>query len=75
MMLRTIGLLVTLALGFLAAPLVAETQPVGKVYGIGYLAAGLPPTLSAPYPSLDAFRLALRDLGYVEGQNLLMEYR
>lgn len=32
MILRTIGLLVTLALGFLVAPLVADAQPVGKVY-------------------------------------------
>jgi putative tryptophan/tyrosine transport system substrate-binding protein len=75
MILRTIGLLVTLALGFLVAPLTAEAQPVGKVYRIGYLAVGLSPTPSAPYQGLEAFRLALRDLGYVEGRNLLMEYR
>jgi putative ABC transport system substrate-binding protein len=72
---RLIGLLVTLALGLLVAPLTAEAQPVGKVDRIGYLAVGLPPTPSVPYQSLDAFRLALRDLGYVEGRNLRMEYR
>jgi putative tryptophan/tyrosine transport system substrate-binding protein len=72
---RIIELLVTLALGFLATPLTAAAQPVGKVYRIGYLAVGLSPTPSAPYQGLEAFRLALRDLGYVEGRNLLMEYR
>jgi putative ABC transport system substrate-binding protein len=72
---RTLGLLITLALSCLVAPLVADAQPVGKVYRIGYLALGVSPTPSVPYQGLEAFRLALRDLGYVEGRNLLMEYR
>jgi hypothetical protein len=38
MMLRSIGLRVTLALGFLVAPRTAEAQPVGEVYRISYLA-------------------------------------
>jgi len=70
-----IGLLITLAFGLLVAPLVADAQLVGKVYRIGYLAVGVSPTPSVPYQGLEAFRLALRDLGYVEGRNLLMEYR
>ena len=37
MMLRTIGLFVTLALGLLAAPLPAEAQQAGKVYRIGFI--------------------------------------
>jgi putative tryptophan/tyrosine transport system substrate-binding protein len=56
------------------ALLAAEAQPVGKVYQIVYLAVGLSPTPSAPYQGLAAFRLALRDLGYVEGRNLLIEH-
>src|SRR5438093_7592745 len=72
---RTIGLLITLAFGLLVAPLVADAQPVGKLSRIGYLALGVSPTASVPYQGLEAFRLALRDLGYVEGRNLLMEYR
>jgi hypothetical protein len=71
----TIVLFVTLAFGLLVVPLTAAAPPVDKVYRIGYLAFGLSPTPSAPYLGLEAFRQALRDLGYVEGRNLRMEYR
>lgn len=50
------------------APLAAAAQPAGKVWRIGYLVAG---TGRIP----EAFRQELRDLGYVEGQNLAIEYR
>jgi len=69
MRLRSIGLLVTLALGFLAAPAPAEAQPTGKVYRIGYLAM-----FPAP-PGREAFLQGLRDLGWIEGQNITIEYR
>jgi putative ABC transport system substrate-binding protein len=62
----------TLAGGLLAAPLAAEAQPAGKVYRIGYLAAGS--GMSNPR-NLEAFRQGLRDLGWVEGQNIVTEYR
>jgi putative ABC transport system substrate-binding protein len=57
--------------GLLAAPLAAEAQQAAKVARIGYLAASLagPPHLS------EAFRQGLRDLGYVEGRNVVIEYR
>jgi len=56
----------------LAAPLVTEAQPTGKVYRIGFLAGGSPgPTA----PNVDQFRQGLRELGYVEGQNIVIEYR
>jgi putative tryptophan/tyrosine transport system substrate-binding protein len=71
----TVGLLMTVALGVLVVSLAAAAPSAGKVYRIGYLALGLSPTPSAPYQGLEAFRLALRDLGYVEGQNLRIEYR
>jgi putative ABC transport system substrate-binding protein len=55
----------------LAAPLAGEAQQVGKVYRIGYLHAGGPPAPSI----LDDFKDALRELGYVEGKNLIIDYR
>src|SRR5712692_906244 len=54
-----------LALG--AAPLAAEAQQAGKVYWVGFLSGTGPPPDGAPPASL---RQALRDLGYVEGNNV-----
>ena len=55
----------------LAAPLAAEAQQAAKVARIGYLSPHL-----ATSPHLrEAFRQGLRDLGYVEGRNLVIEYR
>ncbi len=73
MRLKTIGLISTLALGLLAGPLPVEAQQTGKVYRIGFLAnrSGSPAT----EPRLIALRQGLRELGYVEGQNLVIEYR
>jgi hypothetical protein len=56
--------------GLLAAPFVAEAQPAGKVYRIAYLgnsSAALESELVA------AFRQGLRDLNYVEGQNIAID--
>ena len=71
MILRPTALIVTLALGFLAAPLAADEQPPAKVPRVGYL--GNVPASAAPY--LEAFRQGLRERGYIEGQNLTIEYR
>jgi len=57
----------------LAAPLAAEAQPAGKVPRIGILIPTAAPPASQPW--LDAFREALRGLGYVEGQTVLFEVR
>ena len=74
MRLRTIGLISTLVLGLLAWPLLAEAQQTGKVYRIGYLT-----TSGAGSPATNSMYIALlqglRELGYVEGQNLVLEYR
>ncbi len=73
MRLRTIGLISTLVLGLLAGPLSAEAQKAGKVYRIGYLRTGSsPPTTT---PAIMGLLKGLRELGYVEGQNLVIEYR
>jgi len=56
----------------LAAPLAAGAQQPAKVPRIGYLSPLSPPADSI---RIEAFRQGLRDLGYVEGQNIAIEYR
>ncbi len=56
----------------LAAPLAAEAQSAGKVYRVGVLFAA---PVSAVGANVQAFRQGLRELGYVEGQNLTLELR
>jgi putative ABC transport system substrate-binding protein len=57
--------------GLLAAPLAAEAQQAAKIARIGYLAGSL---AGAPHMP-EAFRQGLRDLGYIEGRNVVIEYR
>ena len=59
-----------MALAVLAAPLAATAQQAGKVYRIGFMT----PRLGIE-PQDEAFRQALHELGYVEGQNLVIEWR
>jgi ABC-type uncharacterized transport system substrate-binding protein len=66
---RTIRLLVTLALGLLLAPLTVGAPSV-KVARMGVLSPSSPPS-GVP----DVLRDSLRELGWVEGQNLATEYR
>src|SRR5262245_22559015 len=76
MRLARLPALATCALLMLAAPLAAEAQPAGKVYRIAYVAS-VPPTPLAPGQRryLDAFSLGLRERGWVEGQNIIIEQR
>jgi len=60
------------AVTVLAAPLAGESQLTGKVYRIGFLGSS---SASDYAPSLQAFRLGLRELGYEEGKNVSIEYR
>jgi putative ABC transport system substrate-binding protein len=62
----------TLASGLLAAPLTAGAQTPTKVPRIGFLSS-LSSTETTG--SFESFRQGLRELGYVEGQNITIEYR
>jgi putative ABC transport system substrate-binding protein len=58
--------------GLLAAPLAAEAQPAGKVYRVGYMSVV---SRQSAEPLMLIFLRALRDLGWIEGRNLLVEWR
>ena len=62
----------TLALGLLWAPLAADAQQPARIPRIGYLGTSSP---SLEPHLVEAFRQGLRDLGYIEGQNIAIEYR
>ena len=74
MMILRAALAAALAVGILITPIGAEAQPAAKVPRIGYPVTG---SLESPETraALDAFRQGLRERGYVEGQNILIEYR
>src|SRR5262245_62073695 len=61
---------VAVAISCIAAPLAGEAQQTGKVYRIGFLHPA-----QANHYNREAFREALRNHGYVEGQNILIEDR
>jgi putative ABC transport system substrate-binding protein len=69
---RRIARVLLLVLILLAAALAAHAQPAGKVYRIGFLGSA---SLSANQLRVEAFRQGLRELGYVEGRNIVIEYR
>jgi putative tryptophan/tyrosine transport system substrate-binding protein len=70
---RTLGLLVILALGLVVVPLVAAAPaPRARIAFLGLSA--VPPASALP-PVAAAFQHGLRELGWVEGQNLTIEWR
>jgi ABC-type uncharacterized transport system substrate-binding protein len=62
----------TIAGGLLAAPLAADAQPAGKVPRVGFLTAF---SRSDVPQWREGFRQGLRDFGYTEGRNIVIEYR
>jgi putative ABC transport system substrate-binding protein len=73
---RTVAVIVTtlslvVAVSILAAPLAAEAQQAAKIARLGYLSLNLS---GNPHTS-KAFLQGLRDLGYIEGRNVVIEYR
>ncbi len=65
-----VGGIVALTFGLLVAPLAAKEQQTSKVPRIGVLGEHSPTD-----PFLEAFRQGLRELGYIEGQNIVIVYR
>ena len=63
-----VGFIVTITLSLLAAPLAAEAQSPGRVWHIAHLSL-------FDFPHHDAFEAAMHQLGYVQGQNLVIERR
>lgn len=59
-----------LAVLLLAAPPAAQAQQAGRVYRIGYISTGAPSS-----PLVEAFRRGMQDLGYIEGRNLVIDFR
>src|SRR5437867_10850801 len=66
-----IGLAVVLTLSLTLAPLAGEAQQAAKVHQLGYLSSQSP----VPANRVEALRMGLRDLGYVEGKNIAIAFR
>ena len=64
--------LMTSVAGALAGPLAVEAQRPGKVYRIGYLTV---PSRETAQGVANAFQLGLRDLGWIAGRNVVVDYR
>src|SRR5262245_57179111 len=62
----------TRGFSILAAPHAVEAQQAGKVYRIGYLTV---PSRESAQGVANAFQLGLRELGWVAGQNVVVDYR
>jgi putative ABC transport system substrate-binding protein len=59
----------------LAFPLATQAQQPSKIPKVGFLVPATGPYIGAPTAVYEAFRQGLRDLGYVEGRNIHLEYR
>src|SRR5712691_4571017 len=67
-----VGCIVTLILSLLVAPRATTAQPRGTIPRVAVL---VPTAQERPTPCLFAFQQGLRDLGYVEGQTIRLDYR
>ena len=72
---RRIGLAIVLTFTLLVAPLAVDAQQAGKVYRLGYLSEGSADERLPPSVGLNGLRQGLRDLGWTEGVNLVIESR
>src|SRR5574341_1732483 len=67
-----VKLIALLTLVLCTPPLAAGAQPTGNVNRIAFLSSG---SSKVPSPVLEGFREGLRGLGWVEGQNIVIDYR
>ena len=76
---RRIGLAVVLVVNITLAPLAAQTQQAERIYRVGFMFSTSPVSEmmgpDPPHPHARAFVHGLRDRGYVEGRNLIIERR
>jgi ABC-type uncharacterized transport system substrate-binding protein len=75
MHMRTVGIMATLVLLLIVVSSPSDAQPRGHIPIIGVLRPGELSADSDPKSSFNAFRQGLRELGYVEGQTIRLEYR
>jgi len=70
---RLIGLAVVLTVSLILAPFATEAQQPAKIPRLGYLV--LAPLSETPSPERAAFLAGLRELGWIEGKTITIEYR
>jgi len=63
------------ALVLFVAPLVGDAQPPRKVPRIGYLSESSLGSAGPASPAITGFQIGLRELGYIDGKNIVIEYR
>ena len=68
---RRCGFLAAMAAAAMASSMALGQQPSGKLPRVGILS----PAENAATPIFEAFRQGLRELGYIEGRNIILEYR
>jgi hypothetical protein len=69
---RRIGLAVVLVLSLLVEPYAVSGQQPGKVFRVGYLTV---PSRETAQGVANTFKLALRELGWIDGQNIVVDFR
>jgi len=72
MRVTSLGMVAAISLSVVLSPPAAEAQPATGTHRIGFLAGGSP---GSSAPLVEEFRQGLRELGYAEGQNIVIEYR